>query len=40
MDKSTRFGFVSSDNCPIKTRFRYDSDRSGYELKKNFNLQN
>ncbi|KAK7301924.1 hypothetical protein RJT34_12801 [Clitoria ternatea] len=25
MDRSPRFGSISSDNCPMKTRFRYGS---------------
>ncbi|KAK5838487.1 hypothetical protein PVK06_007217 [Gossypium arboreum] len=28
MDRSPRFGSISSDNCPMKTRFRYGSDVS------------
>ncbi|MBA0556269.1 hypothetical protein Golob_026384, partial [Gossypium lobatum] len=24
MDRSPRFGSISSDNCPMKTRFHYD----------------
>ncbi|TYG50648.1 hypothetical protein ES288_D10G191700v1 [Gossypium darwinii] len=26
MDRSTKFGSISSDNCPMKTQFRYRSD--------------
>lgn len=26
MNRSLRFGSIGSDNCPVKTRFRYDSD--------------
>nr|TKS00108.1 ORF44l [Populus alba] len=28
MDRSPRFGSISSDNCPMKTRFRYGSGGS------------
>ncbi|CAL1386847.1 unnamed protein product [Linum trigynum] len=32
MDRSPRFGSISSDNCPMKTRFRYGS--GGFPLTK------
>ncbi|CAN4125485.1 unnamed protein product [Withania somnifera] len=34
MDRSPRFGSISSDNCPMKTRFRYGS--GGFTLPSRY----